>query len=145
MPVALQASPEELLEPRPPNREYVAFCLELQGRRPDDYELETPVMKRLAAIWRGEGTWEERTIAVMEAANREAPGLWRAITSSLVEYHGWADLCARNHVEREQAEIEAGTNKSIAAARSKRLADQWRGHCTGHGTLSRFNTIDSDE
>lgn len=136
MPVALQAHPEDLLEPRPPNPEYLALCLELQGRPQDDYELCTPVMLRIAAVWRGPGSWEERTLATMEAANREAPGLWVAITSAVVEYHAFQETRFRIHVEREQAAIAACTDSRIAEARRKRLERESIDYVTGRGPFS---------
>lgn len=139
MPNTLPAAPEVSHLPQIAggvNPEYLDFALEMIGLGTAD--LKTPVMQRIAQVWRGAGSWEQRTLATMEAANTESPGLWRAITSAPSERIAVQEMWYAQHVEETRQEIAECTSPRIAAGRENQMAEQHHAHCRGHGHFKRW-------
>ncbi|MCW1915978.1 hypothetical protein OJ996_20490 [Luteolibacter sp. GHJ8] len=111
---------------RGPNPEYLAFALEMSLGAPAD--LFTPVMQRIAAVWRGPWSgataFEDRLFATMRAAESECPGLWLAITQSVVEQLDYQDALYRRHFSRAVGEVEALDSETLRTARRRTLARQ---------------------
>ena len=129
MSVALHCGPQaEDFEPRGPNPEYLAFALEMIHG--DVADLQTPVMQRIAAVWRGDGSFEERMMATLQAARAEGGNeLWLAITSAPADYLAYRDWCYREHFREMQCTIATIESDTIREAREvsmkRQLSDYW--------------------
>ncbi|MCW1913707.1 hypothetical protein OJ996_08985 [Luteolibacter sp. GHJ8] len=125
MPIDLHARPEvEAAMLRGPNPEYLAFALEMGLGAPAD--LSTPVMQRIAAVWRGPWAgataFEDRFFATMRAAEAECPGLWLEIIGAPAQQMNYEKILYERHFAGELAAIEQCSSAGVRAARRKQYA-----------------------
>ncbi len=120
----LHSGPEQETGWRPPNPEFVAFAYELTGSEPA--ELRSPVMQRIAAVWRGAGTFEERLLATMAAAEKEASGLMMDIVRSKLQQTEYEEHMAGLYFEELRDGIAKAPSEATRKIRTKHLASEIR-------------------
>ncbi|QJE95983.1 hypothetical protein [Luteolibacter luteus] len=128
MSIELHSGPEvSQVEYTGPNPEYLAFAFEMTAGVVAD--LKTPVMQRIAAVWRGEGSYAERTMATMRAAEAETTGLWLAIVSAPAEKMTYEQQRYREHFEHLERDIAITESEMIREAkersRSRQFSEYW--------------------
>jgi hypothetical protein len=126
--LVLHSGPEqELVEYIGPNPEYVDFAIEMTSGTVAN--LKTPVMQRIAAVWRGEGSFGDRMLATLAAAEKEMPGLWLAIIRAPSDHMAFEAHCYREHFARLRAEIAVTDSEAIREAKTRSMnrqhSDYW--------------------
>jgi len=139
--VALHEGPEEKYEPRAPHPDLVALCHELRGGPAKPMTM--PVTQRIAAVWRGPGTWEERYLGAMRQANAEGPTVWLDITSAVVKQQELEEFLHRKRAAELDHGIAHASTEAIQQARIRSKAREFRDYWRER--LSPFRKTDSGD
>lgn len=124
MSIALHSGPEtgEADSLRPPHPELVHLCREIQGG--PRAELTLRPLIAIAEAWRALGTFEEKMMAAIAAANAQGPEVWHSIVSAVCEQQDYEDLCYKCHFTRLREEIAATDSEAIREARTRSMNRQ---------------------
>lgn len=125
MSIALHAGPETEVDGwRPPHPELVHLCYELQGG--PAVLLTILALQRVAAAWRGSGTFEERLLATLRAAQAEGPQVWFSIINAREEQTRYDEEMFRRYLIELQQKAEDSTSEGMYRLRRKFCAEEVR-------------------
>ncbi|MEK7952806.1 hypothetical protein [Luteolibacter soli] len=98
-----------------PHPDLLNLCYELQGGPAEPMTM--PVTERIAAVWRGPGTWEVRFLATMRAAEAERVGLWEDITGAVVQMHAIEEFLRKKYSAEVMRRYSTISTMTIARKR----------------------------
>ena len=129
--IALHSGPEEkqINGHRRPHPDFVHFCYELQGG--PAVPMSILALQRVAAVWRGEGSFEDRLLAAVAAAHAEGPGVWEQIYTARREQADYDREIFHRHIHELNVKAAEATSEGMQALRRKHIAEEIQYFCGG--------------
>lgn len=83
-------------------------------------------LQRVAAAWRGEGSFEERLLATLRAAQAEGPGVWESIINAREEQSRYDEEMFRRYIHELEVKAEESTSDAVRNMRLKFITEETR-------------------
>lgn len=124
--LALHAGPEEeqIHGHRCPHPDLVHLCYELQGG--PAVPVSMPALQRVAEAWRAPGSFEDRMMAAIRAAQAGGPHLWEQIIKARQEQEAYDYERFKLYRAELEKKAESATSEAMRAMRRRHIAEENR-------------------
>lgn len=107
---------------RRPHPDFVHLCYELTGG--PAVPLSILALRRVAAAWRGPGTFEERMLDTVRAAQAEGSGVWESIINAREEQDQYDEAMFKLYIAELERKAEGATSEPMRALRRKFITEE---------------------